>query len=100
MSYILVNDDTTGAAKATTGVEYTLNTNDGRNITLANGLENIPVQRNYRTNILGSFLTGNVTFNITIDPIYDGEYNGVPFGVKMKSSIPHFSKKARKVPGP
>ena len=74
MSYILVNDATTGAAKATTGVEYTLNTNDGRNITLANGLENIPVQRNYRTNILGSFLTGNVTFNITIDPIYDGEY--------------------------
>ncbi|MDD5781678.1 MAG: hypothetical protein PUD30_02250 [Muribaculaceae bacterium] len=74
MSYILVNDATTGAAKATTGVEYTLSTNDGRNITLANGLENIPVQRNYRTNILGSFLTGNVTFNITIDPIYDGEY--------------------------
>ena len=73
MSYILVNDATTGAAKATTGVEYTLNTNDGRNITLANGLENIPVQRNYRTNILGSFLTGNVTFNITIVPIYDGE---------------------------
>ncbi|MGN0231055.1 MAG: DUF6562 domain-containing protein [Muribaculaceae bacterium] len=74
MSYILVNDATTGAAKATTGVEYTLATNDGRNITLANGLENIPVQRNYRTNILGSFLTGNVTFTITIDPIYDGEY--------------------------
>ena len=49
---------------------------------LANGYElttvevaNYPVQRNYRTNIIGKILTGDVTFNITIDPIYDGEYN-------------------------
>ena len=49
---------------------------------LANGYElttvevaNYPVQRNYRTNIIGKILTGDVTFNITIDPIYDGEHN-------------------------
>ena len=39
------------------------------------GLNAVPVQRNWRTNIIGKILTGDVTFNITIDPIYDGEYN-------------------------
>ena len=36
---------------------------------------NVPVQRNYRTNIVGNLLTSQVQFNITIDPIYDGENN-------------------------
>ena len=36
---------------------------------------NVPVQRNYRTNIIGNLLTSQVQFNITIDPIYDGENN-------------------------
>ena len=34
---------------------------------------NIPVQRNYRTNIVGNLLTSNVDFSINIDPMYDGE---------------------------
>ena len=31
-------------------------------------IDNVPVQRNYRTNIFGSLLTGSVDFDITIDP--------------------------------
>ena len=31
---------------------------------------NVPVQRNYRTNIYGNLLTSAVDFNIVIDPIY------------------------------
>ena len=36
-------------------------------------IDNVPVQRNYRTNIFGSLLTGSVDFDITIDPDFDGE---------------------------
>ena len=36
---------------------------------------NCPVQRNYRTNIFGDLFTLQGKFNITIDPIYEGEFN-------------------------
>ena len=35
---------------------------------------NCPVQRNYRTNIFGDLFTLQGKFNITIDPIYQGEF--------------------------
>ena len=37
------------------------------------GLDYVPVQRNWRTNIVGQILTGDISFNVKIDPIYDGE---------------------------
>lgn len=85
MSYILVNDgsDTNpsinGAQKATLEdlqFVFAPETNKGNNIVFDEGLNSVPVQRNWRTNILGQILTGNITFNITIDPLpYDGDYN-------------------------
>ena len=36
---------------------------------------NAPLQRNWRTNIVGEILTGEGTFNITIDPIFEGDRN-------------------------
>ena len=81
MSYILVNDgsDATpsvnGAAKTTLeNLEFTFKPESGNEITLKNGLTSVPVQRNWRTNILGKLLTSDITFNISIDPIYDGDY--------------------------
>ena len=82
-------DPATNPAKYTLSMDYMLTATserETRNVVkltaLANGYElttvevaNYPVQRNYRTNIIGKILTGDVTFNITIDPIYDGEYN-------------------------
>lgn len=78
MSYILVNDENGGSSKATLeseGLQFTFSPEAGNNILFFEGLNNVPVQRNWRTNILGKILTGDVQFNITIDPIYDGEYN-------------------------
>lgn len=76
MSYILANDATTGYAKATLeDLDFTFAPKSGNNINFSGGLNAVPVQRNWRTNIIGKILTGDVTFNITIDPIYDGEYN-------------------------
>ena len=34
-------------------------------------ISNVPVQRNYRTNIIGSILTGAVDLNVTIDPDFE-----------------------------
>lgn len=84
MSYILVNetgaqdednDGTLGDAKTTlNGLTYTFAPESGENITFADGLNSVPVQRNYRTNIVGKILTGDIQFNITVDPVYDGEH--------------------------
>ena len=76
MSYILANDATTGYAKTTLeGLDFTFAPISGNNINFSEGLNAVPVQRNWRTNIIGQILTGDIKFNITLDPIYDGEYN-------------------------
>ena len=88
MSYILANDATTGYAKTTLeGLDFTFAPISGNNINFSEGLSAVPVQRNWRTNIIGQFLTGDITFNITIDPIYDGEYNNDDaYGVKANNT--------------
>ena len=84
MSYILVadHDDTEdengllGTDKATLqGLKYTFTPQNGTPIEFAEGLAGAPVRRNWRTNILGKLLTGKIQFNITIDPVYDGDIN-------------------------
>ena len=83
MSYILVadrndndNNGVLGDEKATLeSLQYTFTPKVGNNITFGVGLNSVPVQRNWRTNILGQILTGNIEFNITINPIFDGDIN-------------------------
>ena len=82
MSYILVNDENGGENKATLesdGLKFTFKPASGSEIVFDEGLNNVPVQRNWRTNILGKLLTGDIQFNITIDPIYSGDYNSPEF---------------------
>lgn len=77
MSYILPADATTGYAKTTLeNIAFVFSPQNGNysNIEFNQGLNSVPVQRNWRTNILGKILTGDVYFNITVDPVYDGEY--------------------------
>ena len=49
--------------------------NSSEIIELANGLESVPAQRNWRTNILGNILSGNIDFRISIDPKYEDDIN-------------------------
>lgn len=82
MCYILVNDENGGSNKATLesdGLQFTFKPASGSEIVFDEGLNSVPVQRNWRTNILGKLLTGEISFNITIDPIYSGEYNSPDF---------------------
>ena len=81
MSYILVNDGSTaspsvdGADQSTlSALKYTFAPASGKQIEFEEGLAGAPVQRNYRTNILGKILTGDIQFNITIDPVYKDDY--------------------------
>jgi len=79
MCYILPDETTTGAAKTTAGTTFTFHPQTGNDITLSDGLQAIPVQRNYRTNIVGKILSGEVSFNVKVDPIYDGDHNYQPW---------------------
>ena len=57
MSYVFVNDNVTIDYKINAGyhgvIEYTIN--------------EVPVAMNYRTNIIGNLLTGDVTYNVSLD---------------------------------
>ena len=44
-------------------------------IEMATGLETVPAKRNWRTNILGNILSGDIQFKIKIDPQYEGDIN-------------------------
>lgn len=79
MCYFLANDsDNDNGAKQTTldGLKFVLSSEDGsKTLTLQDGLANAPVQRNYRTNIVGSnILTEDIDVSLTVDHFYDGEH--------------------------
>ena len=62
MNYVLAPK----AANALINAQYILNAQDQSQVTTIS-VSNVPVQMNYRTNILGQLLTGEVEFNIVID---------------------------------
>lgn len=75
MGYILPYDVTTGSAQALlTSLSFSFHPTSGNDIVLSEGLNNIPVQRNYRTNIVGRLLTGMIDFNVIIDNEYNGNF--------------------------
>lgn len=76
MDYLLV-----GADKST--VDLTFNYTGANSRTFAN----VPVQRNYRTNIYGSLLTSTTDFNVVIEPAFDGEYGFVVTPVSTQSQL-------------
>lgn len=85
MSYILPSAAPTGYEKAALENVAFVFASNGEPIEFNQGLNSVPVQRNWRTNIVGKILTGDITFNISIDPIYDGEYNnGTAVPVELK----------------
>ncbi len=69
MNYILVDAD-----KATTDLSFVLTTNEHE---IPYSLTNVPVQRNYRTNIYGALLTNPTVWNVEIVPGYIDDNNHV-----------------------
>ena len=76
MNYILPFDGTTGDASTTlSDLEFTFHPEAGNDIVLTQGLDAVPVQRNWRTNIIGQILSGDLSINISIDPGFNGDNN-------------------------
>ncbi|MCF0194688.1 MAG: hypothetical protein HUK00_05890 [Bacteroidaceae bacterium] len=84
LNYLLVGDK--DAEKSLTDVELTIQPKTGADSKLT--FNNVPVQRNYRTNIVGSLLTNSAQFDITLDTDFDGDYNSDEYlewkGVRVK----------------
>lgn len=87
MCYFLVNAAPEGTEKASLNqVKFTFKSGK-KDIVLEDGLNNVPVQRNWRTNIFGQLLTGNINFNIVIDNKFDGEFNGWPWTTEITEGV-------------
>ena len=68
MNYALV--PATADNSATVEVYYEINTANG---TVKNSIPNVPVKKNYRTNIIGNLLTSKTEYTITLDAAWAGE---------------------------
>lgn len=75
MSYILTDNDADRTTLEADGLQFTFRPVNGEDIIFDEGLHAVPVQRNWRTNILGKILTGDIQFNIEIDQRFDDNYN-------------------------
>ena len=69
MSYILASEN----KELVNSLQFTFAPVAGMPIVFDEGLTSVPVQRNWRTNIVGKVLTGDVDIEITIEPAYNGE---------------------------
>lgn len=79
LNYLLVGD--AGSENTLTDVTFEWQTADNKTNNPATVFKNIPVQRNYRTNIIGYLLTNPAVFNITIDEKFETpDYNIVYAG--------------------
>ena len=63
MNYVFVPE-------GTVEVYYEINTENG---TVKNSIPNVPVKKNYRTNIIGNLLTSNATYTIELKPGFEGD---------------------------
>lgn len=75
MSYILPENGDDKTTLDNVAFEFAPENTSYKKIEFNQGLNAVPVQRNWRTNILGKILTGDIQFNITIDPVYDNDIN-------------------------
>ncbi len=86
MNYVLV-----GASKSTIDCEfYIYETGKEKYLEPTIVVSNVPVQRNYRTNIYGALLTDPATFNVEIIPAYETpDYNAEVWDSKAEPVQPN-----------
>ena len=73
MNYLIVEGNSDAI-----DVDVVLNTNMG---TVNHSLSNVPVKENYRTNILGDFLTTGAKFNIIVDERFNQPDQEITYGI-------------------
>lgn len=90
MNYLLcggtVGDVPTSASKTLIDCSFDVIDNAG-NIVNTIELNNMPVQRNYRTNVFGALLTSQYDFNIIVDQEFDGDHSVVSTPADMVAAL-------------
>ena len=86
MCYVLPNDATDGTQKTLASTEFTFKPAAGTDVIIKDGLQNVPLQRNYRTNIVGDILTRSQQFKIVVDPAFDERDNNVVYRIAKAST--------------
>lgn len=76
MDYVLVGKN----AKTLSEVTLTLTATGTQSTTPKFTYSNVPLQANYRTNIVGNLFTSPAEVNITVDPAFDAPYYDVVVG--------------------
>ena len=91
------NNGLLGTKKTTLeSLSFTFAPENGNNIVFSEGLNSVPVQRNWRTNILGTILTGEIQFNISIDQEFEDDHFvnvlGTPVTVSSRKELDELLK--------
>ena len=86
MCYVLPNDATDGTQKTLASTEFIFKPAAGTDVIIKDGLQNVPLQRNYRTNIVGDILTRLQQFKIVVDPAFDELDNNVVYRIAKAST--------------
>lgn len=86
MCYVLPNDATDGTQKTLASTEFIFKPAAGTDVIIKDGLQNVPLQRNYRTNIVGDILTRSQQFKIVVDPAFDEPDNNVVYRIAKAST--------------
>lgn len=72
MDYIFASKDT----KDVVDIDFSF---VSKGVSIAHNFTSIPFQRNFRTNILGEFMSAGAQWNVTVDPIWSTPEYDVPF---------------------
>jgi hypothetical protein len=82
MNYLLV-----GAAKELKNVTLELAGDDAETVVVAKEFKDVPVQRNYRTNIYGNLFTSQTDWSVTLLPEFGGEYTILKGNVTLEEDL-------------
>lgn len=94
MDYVLVGK----AAKTLSNVTLTLTATGTQSTTPEYSWSNVPLQGNYRTNIVGNLFTSPAEVNITVDPAFDApDYDVVVGAANLATANEAFAKGATSV---
>lgn len=86
MCYVLPNDATDGTHKTLASTEFTFKPTSGDEVVIKDGLQNLPLQRNYRTNIVGDILTNTANLTVVVEPSFENPDNNVVYRVASAST--------------
>lgn len=84
LAYVLAGETAT-SDKSTHDATFTFNREDGTTVSTIS-VANLPIQRNYRTNVVGGLLTKTEAYQVKIDPIFDEPDENIDNIVKVSSA--------------